>query len=63
MAKTQEELNTLKQEYEVLSTKLKELTEEEMKQITSGSLIDRIKKLSSDDLRGIGLEQDPTLKY
>ena len=30
MAKTQEELNTLKNEYESLTTKLKELSEEEL---------------------------------
>ena len=31
MAKTQEELNTLKTEYETLNNKLKELTDDELK--------------------------------
>lgn len=40
--KTAEELNTLKKEYETLTTKLKELTENELKQVTGG-------KMTSDD--------------
>ena len=36
MAKTQEELNQLKKEYEALNSKLKELTEEELKLVTGG---------------------------
>ena len=36
MAKTKEELNELKQEYELLKSKLNELSEEELKQITGG---------------------------
>ena len=36
MAKTKEELNELKQEYESLAKKLKGLTDEELKQITGG---------------------------
>ena len=36
MAKTKEELNQLKVEYETLSSKLKELTEEELEQVTGG---------------------------
>ena len=36
MSKTQEELNTLKQEYESLTKKLKELNEDELKQVTGG---------------------------
>ena len=39
MAKTQEELNTLKQEYESLTTKLEELTEDELKQVCAGGFI------------------------
>ena len=35
--KTQEELNELKQEYESLTTKLKELTEDELIAVTGGS--------------------------
>ena len=38
MAKTQEELNQLKNEYETLNNKLKELTDEELKQVTGGTL-------------------------
>lgn len=40
MAKTQEELKQLKTEYETLSTKLKELTEDDFQQITGGKTID-----------------------
>ena len=36
MAKTQEELNSLKEEVETLNNKLKELTDEELKQVTGG---------------------------
>ena len=36
MPKTKEELSTLKQEYESLNNKLKELTNEELKQVTGG---------------------------
>lgn len=39
MAKTQEELNQLKNEYKTLSNKLKELSEEELKEITGGKVI------------------------
>lgn len=37
MAKTQEELNALKQEVKELKTKLSELSEEELKEVTGGS--------------------------
>ena len=36
MTKTQEELNTLKVEYEILNNKLKELTEDELNEVTGG---------------------------
>ena len=36
MAKTQEELIQLKQDYEALTTKFQELTEDELKQIAGG---------------------------
>ena len=36
MAKTQEELNELKNEYETLNNKLKELTDDELTQVTGG---------------------------
>ena len=36
MAKTQEELNELKNEYELVTNKLKELTEDELKQVAGG---------------------------
>ena len=38
MAKTQEELNQLKNEYETLNKKLKELTEDELLQVTGGTI-------------------------
>ena len=37
MIKTQEELNTLKVEYETLNNKLKELNEDELKQVIGGN--------------------------
>ena len=37
MAKTQEELNALKEEVETVSRKLHELTEDELKQVTGGT--------------------------
>ena len=37
MAKTQEELNQIKNEYENLTTELKELSEEELSVVASGS--------------------------
>ena len=39
MAKTQEELDQLKQECITISSKLKELTEDELKQVAGGSMI------------------------
>lgn len=36
MAKTKEELNILKTEYETLTSKLKELNEDELMQVTGG---------------------------
>lgn len=36
--KTKEELTQLKEEYESLSNKLKELTEDELKEVTAGSM-------------------------
>ena len=36
MSKTKEELNQLKTEYETLTTKLKELTDDELKEVTGG---------------------------
>lgn len=63
MPKTQEELNELKKEYEILNNKLTELTEEELKQVTGGDPIIRTKRLSSEDLKAIGLDEDPTLPY
>lgn len=39
MTKTKEELIQIKQEFETLITNLKDLTEDELKQVTGGSLI------------------------
>ena len=39
MKKTKEELNALKEEVEALDKKLRELTEEELKQVTGGIII------------------------
>ena len=38
MAKTQEELNELKEEVETLNKKLHELTEEELEQVSGGGI-------------------------
>ena len=38
MAKTKEELNAIEEEIETVNSKLQELTEEELKQITGGKL-------------------------
>lgn len=40
MSKTSEELKQLKEEYEIFTTKLKELTEEELNIVTGGIEID-----------------------
>ena len=40
MAKTQDELNLLKEEYESLVSKAKELSDDELKEITGGSYYD-----------------------
>lgn len=39
MAKTKEELDVLKQQYRELTKKLKELSEEELKEVTGGSVV------------------------
>lgn len=47
MAKTQEELDQIKKEYEELSEKLKELTQEELKQISGGVVTeDHLEKIT-----------------
>ena len=43
--KTPEEFNALKEEFETLNKKLAELTDEELVQVTGGSLADSLKKL------------------
>lgn len=40
MAKTKEELNTLKNEYEAVANKLKELNDDELGYVTGGSTLD-----------------------
>lgn len=39
--KTQEELNELKQEFETLTNKLKELTDEELNEVAGGSWVEK----------------------
>ena len=46
MAKTIEELNQLKIEYEALNKKFAELTDEELKQVTGGNIEQEIKNLA-----------------
>ena len=48
MAKTQEELNTLKQEYETLNNKLRELSEDELGYVTGGLFVDDIVTFACD---------------
>ena len=56
MPKTQEELSTLKQEYESLNNKLKELIGEELKQVIGGAHFIN----GGDELEyGVGYEQCP----
>ena len=43
MAKTKEELNELKKEYETLNSKLKELSDDELGKIAGGEDIDSLK--------------------
>ena len=38
--KFKEELNAIKEEFEALNTKLAELTEDELKQVTGGAFLD-----------------------
>ena len=45
MAKTKEELNELKNEYETLTAKLKELSEEELKEISGGDFADAMSNI------------------
>ena len=45
MAKTKEELNTLKQECEALNNKLNELTSEELEEVAGGNWADILKKI------------------
>lgn len=53
MAKTKEELEQIKKEYEEFNNKLKELSEEELKQVTGGgetTIIDNPEYLINEDL-------------
>lgn len=44
--KTQEELNALKEEVETLNNKLKEMTDEELAQVTGGNIEQELKNLA-----------------
>ena len=46
MAKTQEELNAIKEEVESMNKKLAELTEEELEQVAGGNIEQEIKNLA-----------------
>lgn len=54
MAKTQEELNELKKEFEVLTAKLKELTEDELKQIAGGTGYGGLAQIDKEKCVGCG---------
>lgn len=58
MSKTKEELNQLKTEYESLNTKLKELSDEELLEVTGGDFRDFLEKIG----RGIKDVIKPVLK-
>ena len=57
MAKTQEELNALKKEVETLNNKLKELTDEELAQVTGGNIEQELKNLAKQHFQ---LEKEST---
>ena len=57
MAKTQEELNALKEEVETLNNKLKELTDEELAQVTGGNIEQELKDLAKQHFQ---LEKEST---
>lgn len=62
MAKTPEELNQLKTEYQTLTTKLQELTEEELNMVIGGHESTANLYFISEEL-GIGLENDQQYEY
>ena len=55
--KTQEELNALKNEVELLNQKLSTLTEEELEQVTGGNIEQEIKNLAKQHFQ---LEKEST---
>ena len=65
MAKTQEELNLLKIEYETVTNKLKELNEDELKQITGGEDITGLDANRSNPLfssTSVNIENDRMMR-
>ena len=65
MAKTKEELNTLKVEYETLNKKLKELTEEELNMVTGGDDITGLDANGSNQLfssTSVNIENDRIMR-
>ncbi len=62
MSKTQEELNTLKEECEALTNKLKELSEDEIELVTGGSDIkDWFDKIGEMTKKAVPVESNPIL--
>ena len=68
MAKTEKELKALKEEYKTLSNKLKELTEDELKEIKGGledmpaTTIPGLEAIGPFAVGGIPLDSDSKLK-
>ena len=59
MAKTQEELTQLKSEYETLKNKLKELSDEELKQVTGGTDIPGLENIAPYPLGWFYISKNP----
>ena len=65
MAKTKEELNLLKIEYETVTNKLKELTEEELNMVTGGEDITELDANVSNPLfssTSVNIENDRIMR-
>ena len=63
MAKTKEELQQLKEEYESLATKLNDLSEEELKEVCVGVNIWDIATKNKDRFNAKMPEKNPDEKY
>ena len=62
MSKTKEELNQLKNEYESLTSKLKELTEEDLKNVLGGNAVNNDQLLCPRCKEPIGTTLEQVIK-